>query len=245
MRYNGGKSRLAKRIVDAILTDLFFEGLTEWDTCIEPFMGGGAITTELAPHFPNYTANDVHEDVIILFKAVQEGWVPPDNMTEEDYNEIKADYLANPEAKSALRTFAGYACSWGGMWFSSYAKDKDDGEVSKYVGQGYRSLLRATPKIQHVNFVIGDYERFDPGEGTVVYCDPPYANTAGYKAAGEFDNDRFWEVAERWSRQGARVYVSEFTAPDHWDTVINISRTRVLNMANLTTVEDGLFTLRV
>lgn len=43
--------------------------------------------------------------------------------------------------------------------------------------------------------------------GTVVYIDPPYLNTTGYKA--DFTRAQVCEAAERWATAGARVYISE------------------------------------
>jgi hypothetical protein len=43
--------------------------------------------------------------------------------------------------------------------------------------------------------------------GTVVYMDPPYAGTTGYKES--FSRDQVCETAERWATAGARVYISE------------------------------------
>ena len=43
--------------------------------------------------------------------------------------------------------------------------------------------------------------------GTVVYMDPPYANTTGYKHA--LDRAAVIEIARRWHDAGARVYISE------------------------------------
>lgn len=55
------------------------------------------------------------------------------------------------------------------------------------------------------------YEQYEHKEGDVVYCDPPYAGTDGYKQAGDFDTDKFWQ----WVRtREYPVYVSEFKAPE-------------------------------
>ena len=43
--------------------------------------------------------------------------------------------------------------------------------------------------------------------GTVVYIDPPYLNTTGYKH--DFGRDEVCAAAERWATAGARVYISE------------------------------------
>ena len=48
MRYLGGKTRLAKHIAEAILTDT-----DSRSTYIEPMVGGGSVLAEMSPHFEN------------------------------------------------------------------------------------------------------------------------------------------------------------------------------------------------
>jgi len=49
--------------------------------------------------------------------------------------------------------------------------------------------------------------------GTVIYCDPPYGGTTGYKT-GRFDAAKAWELYRAWSERGAHVYVSEYSGPE-------------------------------
>lgn len=69
-------------------------------------------------------------------------------------------------------------------------------------------------------------------KGAVVYCDPPYANTAKY-VTGEFNSDEFWAWADEVSRTNP-VYVSEYTAPDlaGWKSVLNIDKRVTLSKDN-------------
>jgi site-specific DNA-adenine methylase len=54
---------------------------------------------------------------------------------------------------------------------------------------------------------------------SVVYCDPPYANTEGYSAVGAFDGAAFWGWCRMQARRGRVVYVSEYVAPDFAECV--------------------------
>lgn len=52
------------------------------------------------------------------------------------------------------------------------------------------------------------YEQVPIKPNSVIYCDPPYVNTAGYTRS--FDHNRFWD----WVRECPHpVYISEYTAP--------------------------------
>ena len=215
MRYLGGKSRLAKRIGATIL-----EHSNQRGYYIEPMIGGGSVFFELAPHFQRSYGGDVQEDLILMYQALADGWVPPDTVTEEEWRELR------DSPPSALRAFAGFGCSFGGRFFEGYGRDRDGnrnfaGETKKRLAT-YQNTLRTLPTAPL--FGQGDYEERWPLRGSVVYLDPPYAGTKGYssKRAGvpEFDTDKFWDVVTKWvTEDGAHVFVSEFNAPDKWTPI--------------------------
>ena len=53
------------------------------------------------------------------------------------------------------------------------------------------------------------YDELDIPDNSVIYCDPPYEGTLGYKT-GSFDHERFWEWAEKMSERNV-VFVSEYS----------------------------------
>ncbi len=166
-------------------------------------MGGGTIVCAVSG--PRIAA-DLNPYLITMWKALQAGWDPPEELTEEDWRWFKA--LLDPE--DPMTSFAGFGCSYGGSWFQAFARSGKT-NIAASVARGLR---KQREKIQGVRFIHAAYHDFDP-EGLVVYCDPPYANTAGYKAiAGEFDSERFWETMFRWAKKNTAVLVSEFSAPD-------------------------------
>jgi DNA adenine methylase len=48
----------------------------------------------------------------------------------------------------------------------------------------------------------------------LIYCDPPYANTADYDT--EFDHNEFYEWCNDKVEEGHIVLVSEYNMPDDW-----------------------------
>lgn len=211
MQYLGGKSRIARRLEAEILARK--GGRTRY---VEPFIGGGAVFAKVAPHFEDAVGMDVVPDLILLWQAIAEGWLPPEELTREEYDALRH---APP---SALRGFAGFGCSFGGKWFGGYAKR--DPRINKrgipYSGTRYAAdaLTRQAPNMQG-RFILGDYTTAPVTADTVVYADPPYAGTTGYGAAGAFDTGRFWRTATAWAEEGAVVLVSELEAPEGWSAV--------------------------
>lgn len=74
-----------------------------------------------------------------------------------------------------------------------------------------------------------DYRNYVYHDGDVVYCDPPYANTAQYNV-GDFDSAAFWQ----WARsRDYPVYVSEYHAPEDFVSIWSKEKRRLFNGRNL------------
>ena len=110
MRYMGGKVRIAKYLVPVLQ-----ERLKDKDTFVDLFCGSCNIISAIKA--PNRIANDLHKELIALHKAVQQGWVPPSVVTEEDYKQAK-------QAEDHLKAFIGFGCSFSGKYFGGYARCK-------------------------------------------------------------------------------------------------------------------------
>jgi DNA adenine methylase len=219
MRYLGGKHRQAKEIREVVAQVRY--GRTHY---LEPFIGGGSVFSATAPDFKRATASDASGSLVALWKAaVQGGWEPPVSMSRETW-EAERDSTQD----TALRAWAGYAASYNGKWFAGYgpaAAGRD------YLAESARGFARKVAKLTghpDLVFMHGDYAMHNPGRDTVVYCDPPYADTTGYKAADTFDHARFWATMNRWADHGAMILVHEYTAPSGWTAVH--SRNRVETM---------------
>lgn len=200
MQYMGGKAKIARRLVDAILADTSCR-----DRWLEPFVGGGNVMEYASPQFAQSVGADLHLDLILMWQAVTAGWTPPD-MSRSRYDELKNS------SPSAERGYAGFGASFGGKWFGGYGVSPRDGEVWR---ASQRSVSRQGSVFREhgVRFVHGSFNTWEPPAGTVVYCDPPYAGTTGYSTGG-FDHDGFYRTLLCWSRT-CDVYVSEYGIPAH------------------------------
>ncbi len=202
MRYVGGKSRIAKKIREHLVS----HGATRY---VEPFVGGGAVLTVVARDFQTIVAADAHTDLIDMYRAIQDGWTPPDVVTEEDYQRLKG------EDPSPLRTFAAFGASFGGKEWGGYARDGRGDNYARQTGNSLARSAKAGMFDPHVTFWAGsvfDLPMPEDLSDTVIYCDPPYGNTKGYKT-GRFDTTKAWELFRSWSARGAHVYVSEYDGP--------------------------------
>ena len=70
--------------------------------------------------------------------------------------------------------------------------------------------LERLERLQSLEVRTGDYRGIEIKPGDIVYCDPPYKNTAGYNKS-DFDHEAFYDWVEHLS---VPVYISEYSMPD-------------------------------
>lgn len=229
MRYLGGKSRLARHLAPFLLERL------RGRVFVEPFCGALNITAAMAPAGVR-VASDLNPYLLTLYRALREGWTPPEHVTREDHARLKAAR----DPADPMTAFVGYGYSFGGDFFCGYLTPEGKN------GNPRRSLLRKLERCADVVFARCTYERLRIDAGCLVYCDPPYAGTTGYSAVEGFDPAAFWETARRWTRAGAEVYVSEYTAPDDfvsvWSTDVQVLG--VSDAGKIRRTVEHLFTMR-
>ena len=208
----GGKSRISKQIAEVLNS-----AIDKNTPFVSLFCGSCAIESKVQADVK--ILNDKHPYLIAMWQALQNGWMPPDAVTKEEYYHVKANMDENP----ALTGFVGFGCSFGGKWWGGYAKDKRGDD---YCGQAKRGLLKDLVGIQSATFTCLDYRDVEIPDGVVVYCDPPYANTTGY-TVGQFDTNEFWDYMRQLSKR-CDVYISEESAPDDFECIWGKEKVRTL-----------------
>ncbi len=198
MKYMGGKFRIRKA-----LGELLNKNLNRNDY-YEPFVGAAWVLGEVKAE--NRYASDANPWLITMWYALQNGWMPPEAVTEEEY----AWYKKNQPLDDPMTAFIGFGCSFGGKWFGGYARDKHSDR--NYAQNTRNTILKKIPHISSAKFVSCSYLDLTPND-SLVYCDPPYKSTTGYGAVEAFNHDEFWEVMRAWSK-GNTVLVSEYNAPE-------------------------------
>jgi DNA adenine methylase len=202
MQYFGGKAKIAKDI--ARILNIYLEPRKLY---LEPFCGGLNVTQYVNPR-ANRVAMDLNLDLILLYKTIQQGWEMPDYVSEDRYNELKVQPHFTAE-----KAFAGFACRFSGKYWGGYARDKRGSNGGRnFADVAKRGLLRKFENLQNVTFQHQNFLELSNVKGAVIYCDPPYANTTGYKT-GKFDSEAFWQKCRELSTDNL-VFVSEYQAPE-------------------------------
>jgi len=209
----GSKNKYANELLPIILKSRL---PNQW--YVEPFVGGFNMIDKV---IGNRIANDTNYYLIELFKAVQNGWLPPTNISEEEYKNIRTNKDLYPPY---LVGFVGFGCSYSGKWFGGYARGNTNNGVSRnYCDESRRNLLKQARKIKDVIIYNKNYLKLEIPKNSIIYCDPPYADTTSYK--DNFNHDLFWNWVRSMDMQEHKVYISEYKAPEDficiWSKKVN------------------------
>ena len=219
MRYMGGKVKIAKDISSILNT-------STWGGQHRPFVslfcGGCAVESKVKADVK--ICNDIHPYLIAMWKGLQNGWIPPDEVSRDMYYQIKS----NPNANPPLTGFVGFGCSFGGKWWGGYATDKRGDD---YCGQAKRGVMKDLEGLRDAAFTCMDYRQVSIPKGAVVYADPPYETSTKY-STGNFDHSAFWNYMRQLAKQGHKVFISEENAPDDFMCICHKEKTRTLKKDN-------------
>ena len=203
MQYMGGKVRIAKYLVPVLQ-----ERLKDKETFVDLFCGSCNIISAIKA--PNRIANDLHKELIALHKAVQQGWIPPSVVTEEDYKQAK-------QAEDHLKAFIGFGCSFSGKYFGEYARNKIG---HNYAKSAKNTLLKKHQNMKDVQFCNCFYGDVVLPSNSLVYCDIPYKGTTEYSTT-KFNHEEFYSWCKDMKAKGHDVLVSEYlcNVPEGWEVI--------------------------
>ena len=241
MRYMGSKRKIADKILPIIL-----QNRKPAHLFVEPMCGGCNITVRVSG---NRLANDVHPELIAMYRALVQGWKPPRIITEDMYNRLKQG-LGDPE----LRGYAGFTHSFGGKYFDTYRRNptesakgvklKSNYQNMKAVGEAaYNMVMKMVPDLIGVEFTCGQYYDVPIPAKSIIYCDPPYRGTASYTKGGKFPHDNFFDWCRAMHKEGHRVYVSEYNAPEDFVCLWEQPLRKNINPLSSGMATEKLFTL--
>ena len=212
MQYMGSKNRIAKHLLPIMNKD------RENRVWVEPFVGGANMIDKVNG---KRIGNDSHKYLVALLKALQKGWVPPTEISKENYYDIK-NYP--DKYTDELVGFVGFLCSFGGKWWGGYAFNKKN---DNYADRGSRVLTKQAKNFAGIEFICGNYLEMTIPQNSLIYCDPPYRGTTKYKDA--FDSNAFWQWCRDAANEGHLVFVSEYHAPDDFICVKEIEHKTILD----------------
>lgn len=228
MQYMGSKNKLAKDIIPIILKDR-----KEGQWYVEPFVGGCNMIDKVDG---NRIGNDSHYYLIEMWKALQNGWIPPSDITKEDYYELKS----NPDKYiPEVIGFVGFLCSFGGKWWGGYAANS---KGENYAARGSRIMIKQIDRLKGVMFLNQKYSEIEMPNNSIIYCDPPYEGTTAYK--DKFNNKIFWQWCRDKTKEGHQVFISEYNAPDDFECILEINHKTILDKNSQKVRVEKLFRLK-
>lgn len=205
MQYVGSKQKLAKYLIPFILNDA---DNSKW--YIEPFVGSFGMMTNV--YRDKRIANDINFYLIEVYKAIIDGWIPPEIVTEDQYNDIKNN---KTKYDPWVVGFVRYACSFAGKWFGGYARTiTKKGIAVNFALRGKNSLLKKKENLNNIVIHNTEYKNFYIPPESIIYCDPPYKGTTPYKGVSAFDHEVFYDWCREMKTNGHKIFVSEYNMPD-------------------------------
>ena len=206
MQYVGGKFRICKQLAQFLMS----KNVNRMPYH-EPFCGSCNVLQHISG--VRRTASDFSFPRISLWKALQDGWIPPTVVTESMHADARSGKLS-----PALTAFVLHGCSFSGNCYGGYARSNKN----NFPMNAKNSLLRKLKKLQDVKFEHKSFTELDL-ENHFIYCDPPYAGTVyGYATpTRKFDSELFWATMRSWSLKN-EVYISEYVAPADFECVLEI-----------------------
>ena len=223
MKYMGSKARHAKELLPIILKDHKPE---MW--YVEPFVGGAnmidKVPSELAP---KRLGLDFNEYLVAMWQAVVEGWVPPEYVEKDEYNQIRSN-IHNHEKH--LVGWAAHCCSYNGKWFGGFAGKltTKEGNERNYQTEARNAVLKQKELMRGVIFKHKSVFELTFPKPCTIYCDPPYRDTTKYK--DDFDHKRFYDWCRDRKKEGHNIFISEYWMPDDficvWSKEVNNSLTK-------------------
>lgn len=189
----------------------------------EPFCGGGNVICRVPHDQGPRIGADINKYMIALLDAVgNRGWLPPETMSKEEWLRIKHNQDQYPDE---LVAWAAVASTFGSGWFSAWVEHNNKGDTHTRYSSAFTYLCDEAPFYRGVQFQCTSFEKLVIPSHSIVYCDPPYYQTAGYSAAktdilvdenlskNTWDVIKFWRWADSLVDAGHQVFVSEYIGP--------------------------------
>lgn len=207
MKYMGSKNRIAKHILPIIL-----KNRKPNQYYVEPFVGGANMIDKVKGL---RLGGEYNKYIAYMWRALERGWIPPQNIDKGFYEyckELSKTDKVDPRQYYMIG-YVGICCSYSGKWFGGYAgKVQTRKGVRDYQKEAFNNVLKQIPNIKGVDFVYSDYSQLTIPRNSIIYCDPPYKETTGYKDC--FNHEKFYDWCRVKKKEGHNIFVSEYNMPD-------------------------------
>ena len=200
-KWTGGKGRLYQKYSDLN----FFPDTSEFDTFVDLFFGGGAVTCWIAERYPDkkLIINDLNSEMMLVYTQIRDNWdefrdeylrVVDEflNTVGEDerkdlYLETKRQYAWEYQDKSdfwlAARLLVMLKINFNGIWFSHYKKwncryGSPAGHMFfKESVFDISKVERFREMLLRADLYCRSFEDVPIPERSWVFADPPYRDT--------------------------------------------------------------------
>ena len=215
MKYMGSKNRIAKHLLPIILKD---RKPNQW--YVEPFVGGANMIDKVTG---NRIGSDSNKYLIALLQKLKTNWEPERFITANIYSDVMKN---KDEYEDYFVGYVGFLFSFGAKFFGGFVGEFNPGKNKRdRIGESYRNAIKTRKQVSGVKLITSSYSELDIPDCSIIYCDPPYANTTKYK--DDFDHDEFWQWCRDKAKEGHQVFISEYNAPDDficvWQQELNVS----------------------
>lgn len=232
MIYMGSKARIAKYILPIILKDR-----KEGQWYVEPFAGG---MNTICMVDGNRIASDANKYLIEMWRAIQNGVDMTETITKEMYHYYRIKHKHKSTEDMHLIGWIGFMASFRGKMFAGYALT--DGIVN-CIEQKIRNVKKQVIGMHGVNLYSCEYNKLVIPPKSIIYCDPPYRNTTGYKTSKGFDHDLFYEWCKKKKLEGHSVFISELQMPEPFTEIWSKPVKNRLSLKTTIDTVEKLYTL--
>ena len=215
----GSKRRIWKYIAPIILRDR-----TENQYYVEPFCGG---CNSIANVSGNRIASDINPYLMEMWRGLLGGEEYPETITRETYDEARKAYKSKDYKHFSIGELGwiGFMASYNGIFYHSYSGIGSDGR--DYVKASINNIKQQIVPMQGSELCCCSYDALEIPPASIIYCDPPYWDTAGYGV--EFDYPKFYNWCQSMSNEGHKVFVSEYSMPSEFTCVWSMEVTNSLD----------------
>jgi len=232
MVYMGSKRRLAKYILPIIL-----KNRKQGQAYVEPFCGGCNLIDKVDGL--RY-ANDNNQYLIALLKHMAGGHILTP-LIYEWRKKVQEDYRAGGGNYTDLEYgYAGFIGTFSGRWNCNCLEDiHSNGRA--YIDEHCNNLNKQAPNLKGIIFSSGSYNNMDIPDKSIIYCDGPYRDTAGYKDVINYDDYYNW--LRLMSKRGHQIFVSEYNMPDDFTCIYEKELLNTISPCNDKKATEKLFIL--
>jgi DNA adenine methylase len=237
--YHGGKYRHGKQIAE-IINELYDKCRVDINGYIEPFCGMCGVyrhVVNMLPKSLKYIASDQHDSLILMWKALQNAWIPP----KKDCSVKQFDRLKH-SAPSAIKAYYGFGSSFSGIYFCGHRSKYNDDTFKENKSD---ELVDIAKDMKNVKFYKRCYSYYTINKFTnyIIYCDPPYSNTRNNLYYNDdtltllkFDSTQFWNWCRIMSKCNI-VLITEYNAPKDFVPIYTFKNNSVYRSKQTTKLE--------